>query len=62
MAWVMNGVAALDALDAGPVPTEFVALTVKVYEVPLVRPVIVWVVAVVPAFESVPPAGDETTV
>lgn len=27
-----------DAADAGPVPTELVAVTVKVYAVPLVRP------------------------
>jgi hypothetical protein len=29
----------LDAVDSGPVPTEFVALTSKVYDVPGVRPV-----------------------
>ena len=31
------GVTALDALDAGPVPIKLVAVTVKVYVVPLVR-------------------------
>jgi hypothetical protein len=30
---------ALDGADAGPVPAAFVAVTVKVYEVPFVRPV-----------------------
>jgi hypothetical protein len=35
------GVTALDALDAAPVPAAFVAVTVKVYDVPLVRPVTV---------------------
>ena len=34
------GVTLLDAADAAPVPTLFVAVTVKVYAVPLVRPVI----------------------
>jgi hypothetical protein len=33
------GVTALDAAESGPVPTEFVALTVNVYAVPLVSPV-----------------------
>jgi hypothetical protein len=32
------GVTAFDAADAGPVPAELVAVTVKVYAVPLVRP------------------------
>jgi hypothetical protein len=31
-------VTGFDAADAGPVPTAFVAVTVKVYAVPLVRP------------------------
>jgi hypothetical protein len=33
------GVTALDAAEAGEVPTAFVAVTVNVYAVPLVRPV-----------------------
>jgi hypothetical protein len=33
------GVTLLDAVEAGPVPTELVAVTVNVYAVPLVRPV-----------------------
>ena len=33
------GVTALDGLDGGPVPVPLVAVTVKVYGVPLVRPV-----------------------
>ncbi|CAB4950417.1 unannotated protein [freshwater metagenome] len=32
------GTAAADATDATPVPAEFVAFTVNVYEVPFVRP------------------------
>jgi len=35
------GTTAFDGADAAPVPTLLVALTVKVYDVPLVRPVIV---------------------
>jgi hypothetical protein len=33
------GVTLFDGADAGPVPTAFVAVTVKVYAVPLVSPV-----------------------
>ena len=39
------GVTALDCEDVGPVPTALVALTVNVYVAPLVRPVIVALVA-----------------
>src|SRR5690349_21387307 len=39
------GVTAVDAAEAGLVPTALVAVTVKVYAVPLVSPVIVVVVA-----------------
>ena len=46
------GVTDADAADAGPVPTAFVAVTVNVYAVPLLRPVTV--VAV--------PGGDPVTV
>jgi hypothetical protein len=35
------GVTLLDALEAEPVPAEFVAVTLKLYAVPLVRPVTV---------------------
>ena len=35
------GVTLLDAADAAPVPTALVAVTVKVYAVPLVSPVTV---------------------
>jgi hypothetical protein len=35
------GVTEFDAADAVLVPTEFVAVTVKVYAVPLLKPVIV---------------------
>jgi hypothetical protein len=33
------GVTLLDGVEAGPVPAALVAVTVKVYAVPLVRPV-----------------------
>ena len=39
------GVTALDAADAGPVPTPLVAVTVKVYVVPFANPETVAVVA-----------------
>jgi len=53
------GVAAADAVEAAPVPTPLVAVTVNVYGVPLVRPVTVQpVVAVV----QVKPPGDEVAV
>ena len=39
------GVTAADAAEAGPVPTALVAVTVKVYAVPLVSPVTVVLVA-----------------
>ena len=52
---VSAGVTGLDADEAEPSPMELVALTVNVYEVPLVSPVIVWVSDVDPALESVPP-------
>jgi len=35
----VQGVTALDAPDAAPVPMLFVAVTVNVYDVPLVKPV-----------------------
>jgi hypothetical protein len=37
----VEGVAAAEAVDAAPVPDAFVAVTVNVYAVPFVRPVIV---------------------
>ena len=37
----VDGVAAAEAVDAAPVPLAFVAVTVNVYAVPFVRPVIV---------------------
>src|SRR5258708_26149042 len=40
------GVTELDGDEAGPVPTALVAVTVKVYLVPLVRPLTVALVAV----------------
>ena len=53
------GTTAPEAVDGEPVPAAFVAVTVNVYEVPLVRPVTVQlVVAVVQVNEP----GDEVTV
>ncbi len=55
------GVAALDALDALLVPATFVAVTVKVYAVPFVRPVTVQERAPV-VQAQVPPPGLAVTV
>ena len=52
-------VTADDALEAAPVPTELVAVTVKVYAVPLVNPVTV-IGEDVPV--AVMPPGEEVTV
>ena len=54
------GVTALEAEDAGPLPTALVAITVKVYDVPLVRPVTV--MGEDALGEEVPPGGLEMTV
>jgi hypothetical protein len=53
------GVTELLAEDADPVPTSFVAVTVKVYATPFVRPVIV---SGEPAPLVVNPPGEEVTV
>ena len=55
----MAGVTALEGALATLVPIAFVAVTVKVYDVPLVRPVTVPVVAVAPVTTTglSPPAG-----
>ena len=58
----LAGVTAFDGAEGGPVPTTLVAVTVKVYDVPLVNPVTTWLVPVVPALLSTPPAGFEVTV
>jgi hypothetical protein len=59
---IVAGITALLLPEAGPVPMAFVAVTLKVYEVPFVSPVMEWVRPVVPAFASVPPAGFDVTV
>jgi len=56
------GVTAEEAVEATDCPIELVALTVNVYDVPLVSPVIECESAVVPAFVSVPPDGIDVTV
>ena len=55
------GVTALDGAEAGPVPIELIALTVNVYEVPLVRPATVAVVVPPPTVAVLLP-GVEVTV
>jgi hypothetical protein len=50
-----------DGKDAGPVPTMFVAVTVKVYGVPLVRPVTMQVRAPV-VVHGTPPIPEGVTV
>jgi len=55
------GVVAALASDSGEVPIALVAVTVKVYAVPLVRPVIVAVLAA-PVVLTVAPSGDAVTV
>ena len=55
----VTGTTALDEVDAEPVPTLLVAVTVNVYEVPLVRPVTVQLVV---DDVHVRPPGDEVTV
>ena len=56
---IAAGVTADDALEAVPVPTELVAVTVKVYAVPLVSPV---TVIGDEAPVAVRPSGEEVTV
>ena len=52
------GVTLFDGADSGPFPTEFVAWTVKVYAVPLVRPVTV--IEVADPFAVLPPDVEVT--
>jgi hypothetical protein len=55
-----NGVTAAEAIELGPVPTTFVAVTLKVYAVPFVRPVTVHVRA--PVVVHVLPPGVDVAV
>ena len=55
--WLPLGVTALDAADDTLVPTALVAVTVKVYEVPLVNPVTTAVQAAGPAQLPKAPPG-----
>src|SRR6188768_365962 len=50
------GVTLFDGADASPVPIEFVAVTVKVYALPLVRPVTV--IGDVAPLATMPPGAD----
>jgi hypothetical protein len=52
------GVTILDAVEAGPVPNALVAVTVNVYEVPLVSPLTTALLAEPPAVPIIPP-GEE---
>jgi hypothetical protein len=57
------GVTALEGADAGPSPLTLWATTVKVYSVPLVRPVIVTAAAAgLPLTVPVAPPGDAVAV
>jgi hypothetical protein len=56
---VAVGVTAAVAADEAPVPTELVAVTLNVYEVPLVRPVTMQVRA--PVVAQVKEPGVEVT-
>ena len=53
-----SGVALLEAVDAAPVPTLLVAVTVKVYGVPLVNPLTVR--GLLPPLPVTPPGVDVT--
>lgn len=55
--WLPLGVAEFDAADATLLPTEFVAFTVNVYAVPLVKPLTVAVHAAGPVQLPVAPPG-----
>ena len=59
--WSVPGVTAFDGAEAGLGPMAFAALTVNVYEVPLVRPVTIALDAD-PATVAVLPPGVEVTV
>ena len=52
------GVTAVEAVDVAEVPAAFTAVTVNVYAVPLVRPVIV---TLVPVLLAVAPPGLAVT-
>ena len=52
----------LEALDAEPVPAEFVAVTVNVYAVPAVKPVIAIVPLPACEIDPVIPPGDDVAV
>jgi hypothetical protein len=56
------GVTLFDGADGALGPIALVATTVKVYAVPLVRPVMVCVVLVLSALLSTPPGGVDVTV
>ena len=56
-----SGVTLFEAAEAGPLPAALVAVTVKVYELPLLRPVTMALV-VLPPTELVIPPGDAVTV
>jgi hypothetical protein len=59
---IVEGVTELLATEAPPVPALVVAVTLKVYGIPLVKPVTTCVNAVDPALLSTPPTGFDVTV
>jgi hypothetical protein len=50
----------LEGAEAGPVPAAFVAVTVKVYAVPLVSPITMALLALPPALAVTAPGEDVT--
>ena len=56
------GVAGADGLEAGPMPAGLVAVTVKVYAVPLFRPLTEQLVVAPSAVVQVRPPGDDVAV
>jgi hypothetical protein len=56
----VTGVTEFDGAEAGPAPAALLATTVNVYEVPLVSPVTIAVVALPPTL-AVRPPGDAVT-
>jgi len=52
---VVSGTTAVEAVEATPVPLMFLAFTVNVYEVPLIRPVTVHVVELAVAVQVLDP-------
>ena len=61
---IVAGITAEEAVDAALVPTEFVVVTVNVYDVPFVKPETVQAAVIgLPVFDvHVKPPGDDVAV